>query len=77
MENTGFEKYNGRVNISADVKPWLNLGAQVSGYVSNMEPSAKYTASDKKDTSVDVCSPTHQQRLPVWYSVHRTDDTEL
>lgn len=53
MENTGFEKYNGRVNISADVKPWLNLGAQVSGYVSNMEPSAKYTASDKKDTSVD------------------------
>ena len=44
MENTGFEKYNGRVNISADVKPWLNLGAQVSGYVSNMEPSAKYTA---------------------------------
>ena len=48
MENTGFEKYNGRVNISADVKPWLNLGAQVSGYVSNMEPSAKYTASDKK-----------------------------
>ena len=31
----------------------MNLGAQVSGYVSNMEPSAKYTASDKKDTSVD------------------------
>ena len=24
-----------------------------------------------------MCSPTHQQRLPVWYSVHRTDDTEL
>ena len=53
MENTGFEKYNGRVNISADIKPWLNLGAQVSGYVSNMDPSAKYTESDKKDTSVD------------------------
>lgn len=40
FENAGFEKYNGRVNISADVKPWLNLGAQVSGYVSNMDPGS-------------------------------------
>ncbi len=53
MENTGFEKYNGRVNVSADIRPWLNLGAQVSGYVSNMDPAAKYTANDKKDTAVD------------------------
>ncbi|MBD9166029.1 MAG: TonB-dependent receptor [Parabacteroides johnsonii] len=50
MENTGFEKYNGRVNVSADVKPWLNLAAQVSGYVSNMDPAGKYT---DKGTVVD------------------------
>ena len=42
MENTGFEKYNARLNVSADVKKWLNLAAQVSGYVSNMDPAAKY-----------------------------------
>lgn len=29
MENTGFEKYNARLNVSADVKKWLNLAAQV------------------------------------------------
>ena len=50
MENGGYEKYNGRVNVSADIKPWLNLGAQVSGYVSNMDPAAKYT---DKGTKVD------------------------
>ena len=50
MDNTGFEKYNGRVNVTADVKSWLTLGAQVSGYVSNMDPSAKYTSSG---TAVD------------------------
>lgn len=77
MENTGFEKYNGRVNISADIKPWLNLGAQVSGYVSNMDPSAKYTESDKKTHLSMMCSHMLQQQLPVWCSAHRTDDTEL
>lgn len=50
MENAGFEKYNGRVNISADVKPWLTLTAQASGYVSNMGPAAKYTS---KGTTID------------------------
>lgn len=50
MENAEFEKYNGRVNISADVKPWLTLGAQASGYVSNMGPAAKYTTTG---TSID------------------------
>ena len=45
MENAGFEKYNGRVNLNADVKPWLSLSAQVNGYLSNMDPAAKYTTS--------------------------------
>lgn len=43
MDNTGFEKYSGRLNITADIKPWLTLGAYVNGYVSNMDPAAKYT----------------------------------
>lgn len=45
IENAGFKRYNGRVNIDADVKPWLKLGAQVSGYVSDMGPAAKYQSS--------------------------------
>lgn len=45
MENTGFEKYNARLNMSADVKKWLNITAQVNGYVSNMDPAAKYKSS--------------------------------
>ena len=42
MENTGFEKFSGRVNVTADIKPWLTLGAYVNGYVSNMDPAANY-----------------------------------
>jgi hypothetical protein len=49
MDNTGFEKYSGRLNITADIKPWLTLGAYVNGYVSNMDPAAKYTDSQVKD----------------------------
>lgn len=45
MENAGFKKYNGRVNLDADIKPWLNVGIQASGYVSSMEPAAAYTSS--------------------------------
>lgn len=51
VENAGYKKYNGRVNVDADVKPWLKLGAQVSGYVADMGPSAKYT-NDKGVTTV-------------------------
>lgn len=45
MENAGYKKYSGRVNLDADIKPWLNVGMQVNGYVSDMEPAAKYTSS--------------------------------
>lgn len=38
MENTGFTKYSGRFNVSADIKPWLNVSVQLNGYVSDMEP---------------------------------------
>lgn len=50
MDNTGFEKYSGRLNVTADVRSWLTLGAYINGYVSNMDPAAKYT---DKDTAVD------------------------
>lgn len=53
MENTGYERYNGRFNIEADVKPWLKLGAQVNGYVANMDPAAKYNKEDETGTVVD------------------------
>lgn len=53
MDNTGFEKYSGRLNITADIKPWLTLGAYVNGYVSNMDPAAKYTDTSSTSTSVD------------------------
>ena len=46
MENTGFEKFTGRLNVSADLKPWLSLGVQANGYVSNMDPAANYDSSD-------------------------------
>lgn len=52
MENTGFEKYNARLNLSADVKSWLNLAAQVNGYVSNMDPAAKYKDEDTTVSNV-------------------------
>lgn len=50
MDNTGFEKYNARFNVSADVKEWLNISAQLSGYLSNMDPAAKFK---KEDTTLD------------------------
>ena len=39
MENTGTTKYNGRFNMEANVKPWLTVGMQLSGYVSNSDPA--------------------------------------
>ena len=50
MPNAGFTKYQGRVNLDADIKPWLNIGMQVSGSVSDMEPGGKYASSG---TAVD------------------------
>lgn len=53
VENAGYKKYNGRVNVDADVKPWLKLGAQVSGYVADMGPAAKYTNDTGVTTVLD------------------------
>lgn len=41
MYNSGFKKYNGRINLDADVAKWLNIGLRVSGYVSDTQPGAQ------------------------------------
>ena len=46
MENAGFEKLNGRLNVSSDVRKWLTLGMQLSGYVSNLDPAAGGVVED-------------------------------
>lgn len=38
MYNAGFTKYNGRLNMDVDVAKWLNIGMQMSGYVSDIQP---------------------------------------
>lgn len=53
MENAGYERYNGRFNIEADVKSWLKLGTQVNGYVANMGPAAKYNDTKSSGTIID------------------------
>lgn len=45
MKNAGYTKYSGRLNLDADIKPWLKMGMQLNGYVSDMEPGAKYSSS--------------------------------
>ena len=41
MENTGMTKYTARLNMDADVTPWLNVGIQVGGYVTDVDPGQK------------------------------------
>ncbi len=37
MENSGQEKYSGRLNIEGDIRPWLSVGANVNGYFSDLD----------------------------------------
>ncbi len=41
MPNAGYKQYNGRVNVDADVKKWLTLGVNASGYVGITQPGAR------------------------------------
>ena len=41
MPNAGYTQYNGRVNVEADVKKWLTLGTNASGYVGITEAGAR------------------------------------
>ena len=52
MENTGTEKYNGRLNLEANLKPWVTLGMQLGGYISDSEVGATDGVFDyTKDTT--------------------------
>lgn len=37
IENSGFERYSARINADAQVKEWLKLGINASGYVSSTD----------------------------------------
>lgn len=37
MENSGQKKYSTRLNIEGDVRPWLEVGANINGYFSDLE----------------------------------------
>ncbi len=41
MDNAGYTQYNGRVNVDADVKKWLSLGVNASGFVGITKPGAR------------------------------------
>ncbi len=62
MRNTGFTKYNGRLNLDVDVAKWLNLGMQLSGYVSDMEPG--YNEIDNIFTFASATTPGMVFRAP-------------
>lgn len=37
IERSSYKRYTGRVNLEADVKPWLTLGTQLNGSVDNTD----------------------------------------
>ncbi len=40
IKNAEYERYQARVNLDADVKPWLTLGANIFGYVAMNNPNS-------------------------------------
>ena len=59
MYNAGFTKYNGRLNLDADV---ANIGFQMSGYVSDMQPG--YNEIDNVFTYTSATTPGMVFRAP-------------
>ena len=62
MYNAGYNKYNGRLNLDADVTKWLNIGMQLSGYVSDMQPG--YHEIDNVFTYASATTPGMVFRAP-------------
>lgn len=62
MENTGMKRYTGRFNIEADVKPWLTLGTQLNGNVTDIGPAAGIV--DQIFTYAGATSPGMVLRAP-------------
>lgn len=40
MPNSAYKRFSARVNVNTDIKPWLTLGVNASGYRSMTEPGA-------------------------------------
>lgn len=38
MDNSGYSKYNLRGNLDVDVKSWLKIGTNLSGFIANTQP---------------------------------------
>lgn len=45
VENSAYEKFTARLNVQAELKPWITLGMNVSGLKSNAEMGSKYMSS--------------------------------
>ncbi len=45
IENSGFERYSGRLNLSADLKPWLTVGLNASGLTSDADMGSNYMSN--------------------------------
>ncbi len=44
LDNSGLKKYTMRMNVEADIRPWITLGLNLNGYLSDMQPGYNYMA---------------------------------
>lgn len=51
MENVAYKRYNMRANVEANIKPWLTLGTNLSGYLGQTE-SGSGIADSEDDSSI-------------------------
>lgn len=51
MENVAYKRYNLRTNVEANIKPWLTLGTNLSGYLGQTE-SGSGIADNEDDASI-------------------------
>lgn len=45
IENSAYERFSARLNVQADLKPWITLGMNISGVKSTSEIGSKYMGS--------------------------------
>lgn len=45
VENSAYERFSARLNVNAELKPWITLGMNISGLKSDAEMGSKYMSS--------------------------------
>lgn len=45
VENSAYERFTARLNVNAELKPWITMGMNISGLKSNAEMGSKYMSS--------------------------------